>query len=119
MELHDFALELIGKAGADEYAVDRLIELVNDSGAPLPSDLAEVSFLNPFAVTLRYAEADVSLDFDRRQVRQLVRRLHDWVRASRYVRETCCLRSWNRLLCRPRACSRRGFGPHGDALHTV
>ncbi len=26
MELHDFALELIGKAGADEYAVDRLID---------------------------------------------------------------------------------------------
>lgn len=55
-----------------------LIQLIADSGQSLPTDLAELDILNPFAVTLRYDTVDPLMNFDRQYARRLVKSLREW-----------------------------------------
>lgn len=59
----------------------RLMKLAKRAGLHLPKQLTRLDVLSPFAVELRYAlfPDDLDISFDRREIRDLVRQLREWV----------------------------------------
>jgi len=55
-----------------------LARLIQSLNLPLPVTEDDLSRLNPCAVTLRYADADVVLTIDRDSVRPIVDRVQQW-----------------------------------------
>ena len=56
----------------------QLMALLADEGRSVPDDLQNLDMLTPFAVLHRY-EAPLVSTLERRQMREMVRRLREWV----------------------------------------
>jgi HEPN domain-containing protein len=59
-----------------------LIELIADSGCPLPAEFAGLEEFTPFAVAYRYEDYEVGLPLDRAQARLELRALRSLVEAK-------------------------------------
>ncbi len=59
------------------HDLGELIDLLGDSGKPVPSNAEELDFLNPFAVTFRYDLLDLET-FDRHYAQTLVEHVRSW-----------------------------------------
>jgi HEPN domain-containing protein len=59
-----------------------LMELIVDSGCPLPAEFAGVEDFTPFAVGYRYEDYEPGLPLDRDQARLKLRALRSWVEAK-------------------------------------
>lgn len=98
---HDIANELVGyhcqqavekllKARLVELGVNypkthnllALVELLEDQGKQLPSDLADLDLLTPYATIYRYEDLPQVGAFDRKMAREFIRRLRAWVEAE-------------------------------------
>lgn len=55
------------------HSLETLMELLNAQGHALPSDLADVSTLTPFATLFRYEDLPLSAVFDREDALRMVR----------------------------------------------
>jgi HEPN domain-containing protein len=56
-----------------------LVELLEAHGKQLPSDLADLDLLTPYATIYRYEDAPEAGVFDRRLAREFIKRLRAWV----------------------------------------
>jgi len=56
-----------------------LMDLLADSGQPLPTDLAELDILTPYGTLFRYEDLPVEVELDREPLYKLVRSLHEFV----------------------------------------
>ena len=59
-----------------------LVELLEDQGKQLPSDLTDLDQLTPYATIYRYEDPPELRAFDRTLAREFVRRLRAWVEAE-------------------------------------
>lgn len=76
---------LLAERGADipkTHDLVRLMELVEDQGVQVPSELIDVERLTPFAVTLRYHRSHDKPVFLEEQVRSVVEHLRQWVKGQ-------------------------------------
>jgi len=98
---HDIANELVGyhcqqavekllKARLVDLGVNypkthnllALVELLEAQGKQLPSDLADLDRLTPYATIYRYEDLPQIGAFDRKMAREFIRRLRAWVEAE-------------------------------------
>ncbi len=56
-----------------------LMDLLADSGQPLPTDLAELDILTPYGTLFRYEDLPAEVELDREMLFKLVRMLHQFV----------------------------------------
>jgi HEPN domain-containing protein len=56
-----------------------LMDLLADSGQPLPTDLAELDILTPYGTLFRYEDLPAEVELDREALFKLVRSLHEFV----------------------------------------
>ena len=56
-----------------------LMDLLADSGQPLPTDLAELDILTPYGTLFRYEDLPAEVELDRETLYKLVRSLHQFV----------------------------------------
>lgn len=56
-----------------------LMDLLADSGHPLPPDLAELDLLTPYGTLFRYEDLPAEIELDRDMLFKMVRSLHDFV----------------------------------------
>ena len=56
-----------------------LMDLLADSGLPLPTDLAELDTLTPYGTLFRYEDLPAEAELDRVTLYNLVRSLHEFV----------------------------------------
>ncbi len=56
-----------------------LMDLLADSGQPLPTDLAELDILTPYGTLFRYEDLPAEVELDRETLYKLVRSLHEFV----------------------------------------
>lgn len=56
-----------------------LMDLLADSGQPLPTDLAELDILTPYGTLFRYEDLPAEVELDRETLYKLVRSLHGFV----------------------------------------
>ena len=59
-----------------------LLELIADSGCPLPAEFSGLEEFTPFAVAYRYEEYEARSSLDREQARLKLRKLRSWVEAK-------------------------------------
>lgn len=59
------------------HDLGELLDLLGDSGKPVPPHAEELDFLNPFAVTFRYDLIDLE-SFDRHSAQTLVEHVRSW-----------------------------------------
>lgn len=64
------------------HNLDYLVDLVADSGAPVPANLRELANLNPFAATLRYGQSQADAGFDRQHMWRRLEELRQWTLAQ-------------------------------------
>lgn len=56
-----------------------LMDLLADSGQPLPNDFSELDILTPYGTLFRYEDLPVEFDIDRKTQYELVKALHVFV----------------------------------------
>ncbi len=56
-----------------------LMDLLADSGQPLPADLADLDMLTPYGTLFRYEDLPAEVGLDRETLFKLVRSLHEFV----------------------------------------
>ena len=56
-----------------------LMDLLADSGQPLPTDLSELDILTPYGTLFRYEDLPAEVELDRETLYKLVRSLHEFV----------------------------------------
>ena len=56
-----------------------LMDLLADSGTPLPPDLSELDILTPYGTLFRYEDLPAEVELDREMLFKLVRTLHQFV----------------------------------------
>lgn len=84
------AVEKLLKAWLSDRGVDypkthnlrAIVDLLVAAGQSLPDDLKDVDSLTPYATIYRYEDVPVSGSFDRKQVRQQVRRVRAYVESQ-------------------------------------
>ena len=64
------------------HNLQTLVELLEDQGAALPDELAEIDRLTPYATIFRYEDPPQAVDFDRQAARALVRAIRTFVEAQ-------------------------------------
>lgn len=56
-----------------------LMDLLAETGLPLPDPIAEIDYLTPYGALARYENVPFNTPFDRRAARKLVRDVRSWV----------------------------------------
>ena len=64
------------------HNLDALLDLLEANGQRLPSELASLEHLTPFATVWRYEDLPLSADFDRTAALELVRKIRAFVEAQ-------------------------------------
>jgi HEPN domain-containing protein len=72
-------LSLAGIGYPRTHNLRLLMDLLADSGQPLPSDLAELDVLTPYGTLFRYEDLPAEVELNREILFKLVRSLHDFV----------------------------------------
>ena len=67
-----------GKAPQRTHDLFRLAQQLSESDEGLPEWSEELDRLNPFAVQLRYETINLAVDWDSREIRDLVVRVYNW-----------------------------------------
>ena len=75
-------LSLRGVRYRKTHDLRELMDLLNDAGELLPSDLQDIDVLSPYASLFRYEAMPPSASLDRRQALDMVQRLRKWVEAK-------------------------------------